>query len=67
MDDYLNISTEDCEYLLELVFSDGCICIMDTLNVNDREGWEIVMPGGLQVKCPHGIIFNSDQELPEDE
>ena len=55
---------DDCKYLLELKFSDGCIFIIDTLNVKDREGWEIVMPGGLQVKCPHGIMFNSDLEPP---
>jgi len=66
MDDYFNIPTEESKYLLELIFTDGCIFIFDTLNDKDREDWEVIMPGGLQITCPHGIIFNSDQELSEE-
>ena len=41
--------------------------ILDTLNEDDKDSWEVIMPGGIQIKCPHGLMFNSDQELSEDE
>jgi hypothetical protein len=67
MDKYFDIPAEESKYLLEVVFADDCIFIIDTLNENDKDSWEVIMPGGIQIKCPHGLIFNSDQELSEDE
>jgi hypothetical protein len=67
MDKYFDIPAEQSKYLLEVVFADDCIFIIDTLNENDKDSWEVIMPGGIQIKCPHGLIFNSDQELSEDE
>ena len=66
MTEDFNIPTEESKYLLEIIFTDNCIFIFDTLNYRDRDGWEVTMPGGIQIKCPHGFIFNSDQELAED-
>ena len=67
MDKYFDIPAEQSKYLLEVVFADDCIFIIDTLNENDKDSWEVIMPGGIQIKCPHGLMFNSDQELSEDE
>jgi len=67
MDKYFDIPAEESKYLLEVVFADDCIFIIDTLNEDDKDSWEVIMPGGIQIKCPHGLIFNSDQELSEDE
>ena len=67
MDKYFDIPAEESKYLLEVVFADDCIFIIDTLNENDKDSWEVIMPGGIQIKCPHGLMFNSDQELSEDE
>jgi hypothetical protein len=67
MDKYFDIPAEQSKYLLEVVFADDCIFILDTLNEDDKDSWEVIMPGGIQIKCPHGLIFNSDQELSEDE
>jgi hypothetical protein len=67
MDKYFDIPAEESKYLLEVVFADDCIFIIDTLNEDDKDSWEVIMPGGIQIKCPHGLMFNSDQELSEDE
>jgi hypothetical protein len=67
MDKYFDIPAEESKYLLEVVFADDCIFILDTLNEDDKDSWEVIMPGGIQIKCPHGLMFNSDQELSEDE
>jgi hypothetical protein len=67
MDKYFDIPAEQSKYLLEVVFADDCIFILDTLNEDDKDSWEVIMPGGIQIKCPHGLMFNSDQELSEDE
>ena len=51
---------EETNYLLEIPLEDGCLFVMDS--PNDKEGkWEMTFPGGFEIKCPHGLTFNTDE------
>ena len=55
---------DDVEYLLYVTLSDGCIFRIDTPEDTSSE-WEIVFPAGMNITCPHGLVFDT-LELPED-
>ncbi len=66
MEEYYELPKGETEYLVEITLEDGCIFIFDSLT-EEKDGWQITMPGGIQIICPHGNTFNSDNEIPTEE
>jgi hypothetical protein len=61
----VTLPKEAMPYIVEIPLDDGCIFIMDSPN-EEKEGWNLLFPGGFSITCPHGTTFNTDNMKREE-